>query len=74
MLHVDISNTGETIEKLYEGTKDQVENGAVVLFEGGTYERDTVEWMLKYKKSKITDVDVPYRIINGEFPGLSQII
>lgn len=74
LLHVDISNTGETIETLYKHLKDKIKSGKVVVFEGGTYERDTVPWMLQYDKPKMTETDVPYRIINGDFPGLSQLI
>lgn len=73
-LHIDVSNKGDTIEHLYESVKDQIGRGAVVVFEGGSEERDNVEWMIKYKHKKITKSGVPYKIIDQKFPSLSQII
>lgn len=72
-LHIDVSNKGDTIERLYESVKDQVARGAVVVFEGGSEERDNVEWMTKYKEKKIRDVNVPFKIIDPRFPSLSII-
>ncbi len=74
LLHLDISNKGETIEMLYQAVRDQVENGSIVLFEGGTKERDNVEWMKKYNYKKISETKVPYEIINPSFPGLSKML
>lgn len=74
LLHVDISNTGDTIKKLHEVLKQHIAKGKIVVFEGGTYERDTVEWMEKYQKPKMYDAGVPYRIINSDFPSISQLI
>ena len=39
-LYFDINNTAEKLMKLYDGVKDQIENGSVVLFEGGSKIRD----------------------------------
>lgn len=74
LLHVDISNKGDTIERLYRAVQDRVEKGAMVLFEGGSAERDKVEWMIKYNCKKIGDADVPFEIIDQRFPSLSRII
>jgi predicted O-methyltransferase YrrM len=74
MLHVDVSNHGETIEKLYEAIKDKVEEGKIVLFEGGAGgERNEIPWMVKYGFPKITDTKVPYEVIDPRFPSLSMI-
>ena len=35
-----VDNTGEKLEMLYNGVKDQIKNGSVVFFEGGSKERD----------------------------------
>jgi predicted O-methyltransferase YrrM len=74
LLHVDISNKGDTILQLYEGVKDRVAAGATVIFEGGAPgERDQIPWMVKYGFNKITDSGVPYAVIDERFPSLSQI-
>lgn len=48
-VHLDISNTGETLIDFF----DRVTGNPVVLFEGGSGERDACDWMLKYNKKKI---------------------
>ena len=39
-LYFDIDNDGEKLLSLYEHTKEQVKNGSVIIFEGGSEERD----------------------------------
>jgi predicted O-methyltransferase YrrM len=73
-LHVDVSNHGDTIKNLYEAVKDRVQNGAIVVFEGGASgERDNIPWMVKYGFPRITDTNVPYEVIDDRFPSLSMI-
>ncbi|HAT68012.1 MAG: hypothetical protein A2481_02005 [Candidatus Yonathbacteria bacterium RIFOXYC2_FULL_47_9] len=72
LLHVDVSNKGDTIERLYEAVKGQVARGAIVVFEGGSKERDNVEWMLKYNSKKIRDTAVPFEVIDKRFPSISM--
>jgi len=71
LLHVDISNKGDTIARLYAVVKERVAGGATVLFEGGSSERDEVEWMTKYGYQKIADSGVPYRLLDARFPSIS---
>ncbi|KKU82063.1 MAG: O-methyltransferase, family 3 [Parcubacteria group bacterium GW2011_GWA1_47_8] len=73
LLHVDVSNKGDTIERLYEAVKDQVQKGSIVLFEGGSEERDNVAWMIKYNCKKIRDAKVPFEVIDEKFPSLSMM-
>lgn len=75
LLHVDISNDGSIIKILHEKLKDKISAGSVVIFEGGTEERDKIEWMTKYKKQPMCSVkkEVGYRVIDNRFPGLSII-
>jgi predicted O-methyltransferase YrrM len=73
-LHVDVSNKGDTIERLYEAIKGQILRGAVVVFEGGSEERDNVEWMTKYHQKKIRDTGVPFRVVDPRFPSISMIL
>jgi predicted O-methyltransferase YrrM len=74
LMHIDISNTGETIEKAYEKLKSYLAQGSIVVFEGGTLERDNVEWMKVFKKKPIRKTNINYKVINPDFPGLSQIL
>lgn len=73
LLHVDISNKGDTIRRLYEVVKDQIATGSIVLIEGGSAERDNVEWMKTYHQQPIAESGVPYEIINPAFPSLSRL-
>lgn len=73
LMHVDVSNKGDTIEKLYAAAKDMVQEGAIVLFEGGSRERDNVEWMAKYGCKKMRDTKVPFEVVDERFPSLSMI-
>jgi len=68
LLHLDISNDGDIILKMYDKYPKHK-----VIFEGGTVERDNVDWMIKYKKTKITITQTrcKYKIINKAFPSLS---
>jgi len=40
-LYFDINNTSEKLAVLYNSVKDQIKNGSVVFFEGGSKERDS---------------------------------
>ncbi len=51
-LHVDISNNGDTLRKIFEQWSNKVQR--VMIFEGGSHKRDKVEWMIKYKKPSLT--------------------
>ena len=66
MIHVDVSNNGDTIKKLYEANLD-CEN---IFFEGGSKERDQVDWMAKYNKTPIRG-SCSYTIIDERFPSIS---
>lgn len=73
-LHIDVSNKGDIIERLYEAVKDQVARGAIIVFEGGSEARDNVAWMVKYGCTKIRDTSVPFVVVEERFPSLSMII
>jgi len=72
-LHLDISNNGDSIERLYDVVKTKIEKGAIVTFEGGTEERDQVTWMRTYTNKPIRQARVPFTVVNSCFPGLSKI-
>lgn len=55
-LHIDISNNGDTILKILDLWSSKISSKGIVVFEGGSYERDKVDWMIKYGFSSISDV------------------
>lgn len=80
-LHVDISNTGETVRKIMELWNDKIVCGGIIIFEGGSEERDKVEWMIKYDKAPIRPEIFNNKIINvcytyaiyPQFPSLTVL-
>lgn len=52
-LHVDISNTGEVLKKILELWTPKMIQRGLILFEGGSDERDNIEWMKQYNMSSI---------------------
>lgn len=70
MLHVDISNTGDIIDLLWEKFKG---TGKVIIFEGGDERRDKVGWMVIYNKKPITHSKAKFTIINKLFPSISKL-
>lgn len=81
-LHVDLSNTGEILRKIIEQWDKKIVKYGVILFEGGSEERDNVEWMLKYGKESIKHELETNKIINSsyiytifnKFPSLTMLI
>ena len=68
ILHVDVSNTGDTIELLHQSLSSRGEKvDGRVFFEGGSTERDAQDWMIKYKKRKITSLlkTINYRVMSS---------
>lgn len=54
VFHCDISNDGDKLEKILNVWWRKVKKNGLILFEGGSKERDNVEWMKKYKKIPIS--------------------
>jgi len=52
-LHIDISNTGKVIKDLIELWHPKIGQRGIVMIEGGSEERDNVEWMVKYNMPSI---------------------
>jgi predicted O-methyltransferase YrrM len=50
-LHVDVSNNGDTYRRVFEQWASKVRQ--VIVLEGGSVERDNVEWMRRYDKPAI---------------------
>jgi len=73
MLHVDISNNGDLIEEMLTKLAPQIKTGSIVVFEGGSDERDRIEWMLKFKKRPINPLQekLGFKILDERFPSIS---
>ena len=77
ILHVDVSNNGDTYRRIFEQWASKVRQA--ILFEGGSADRDRVEWMVKYGKPPIAqalkEISQAYRdwaiIVLEPFPSLT---
>ena len=56
LLHMDISNHGEILINTLEKWGPKISDDGIIVFEGGSIDRDNVEWMKKYNFRPITDV------------------
>jgi len=63
VLHVDISNTGDIYRALFKSWHNKVK--MAIIFEGGSAERDRVQWMQDNKKPLITEA---IRELRGQYP------
>jgi predicted O-methyltransferase YrrM len=52
-LHMDISNDGDILRKTIDHWGPKIAHGGIIAFEGGSVERDNVEWMKKYDRNPI---------------------
>ena len=66
-LHVDISNTGEVLRKIMELWTPKMIQRGLILFEGGSDERDHNEWMTKYNKPSIKTEIETSKFINDNY-------
>jgi predicted O-methyltransferase YrrM len=78
ILHIDVANTGEVFEIALTNYIKKIKKDGIIILEGGSKERDEVEWMNKYDKPKITPIlnkykdDLKIKII-GILPSLTII-
>jgi predicted O-methyltransferase YrrM len=56
ILHIDIANNGDVYEYMFKNYINKVKDDGIILMEGGSNQRDHVEWMTKYNKPKIKPV------------------
>lgn len=71
LLHVDINNDGKVIQDLAFKTRHKE---GLVIFEGGSRERDLVPWMQKYNRPPMQSCGVKYEVIDERYPSLSKLI
>lgn len=55
LLHMDISNDGNTLMKTIDIWGKKISKNGIILFEGGSKERDNIDWMKKYDKVPINE-------------------
>ena len=76
LLYFDIDNDGDKVLEMYNGCKDVIEKGAIVIFEGGSVTRDNVGWMVDLNKTKMNSVKdvVGYQLLTPDQKYSSSII
>lgn len=82
ILHVDISNTGEIFDFMVEKWHPILTMSGIILFEGGSVERDNISWMVDNKCLSIKEAIESNEIINSfyqygtynKFPSLTVLI
>ncbi|MFQ5708111.1 MAG: O-methyltransferase [bacterium] len=55
ILHVDLSNDGRSLNRCLQAWSPKLNRDGLLLFEGGSQERDRIDRMVKYQKSPIRD-------------------
>lgn len=81
-LHADLSNTGDIFNFMIDKWHPILRMSGLILFEGGSEERDNIEWMKKYNKSSIKKAIETNVIVNRfyqygtyyNFPSLTVLI
>ena len=53
LIHIDLSNDGELLKNVINKCYHKLKKKGYILFEGGSRERDNIEWMKKYNKIPI---------------------
>ena len=78
IIHIDIANDGDTYEFAIANYLGKLSKNGVMILEGGSEERDKVDWMIKYSKPKIRKVLEKYAdrynvITLDKFPSMTLI-
>ena len=78
ILHIDIANNGDVYEYAFNNYISKIKRSGIMLLEGGSKERDNVEWMIKYNKPKIEPVIQKYKQkydikVIGNFPSITIV-
>ena len=78
IIHIDIANTCDIYEYAIKYYLPKLSSSGVIIIEGGSKERDEVEWMVKYNKPQIYPILQKYsQIYNiktiGSFPSITLI-
>lgn len=73
LLSIDIANCGRVVRAAADLLKGEIARDSVVIFEGGTTERDLVWWMVKYGREPIAPLqgELGFRVLDERFPSWS---
>ena len=66
-LHIDINNDGNIFNLMMEEWTPKLRYGSIIVFEGGSEERDNIEWMKKYKRSPIKMALEKNKLANSQY-------
>jgi predicted O-methyltransferase YrrM len=61
IIHIDIANDGYTYEFAIQNCMKKLIKGGILMMEGGSKERDNINWMIKYNKVSIVNTLNKYR-------------
>ena len=67
ILHVDIANDGDVYKFAVEKYMGKLRPSGLMILEGGSEERDCVDWMVRYEKPKIREFLRQNRAHNFEY-------
>jgi len=74
IIHIDIANNGDVFEYAVKNYLPKLSENGIMIMEGGSEQRDNVEWMIKYNKPKIQPVIKKYGLkVVGTFPSITII-
>ena len=74
IIHIDIANNGDVFEYAIKNYLPKLSENGIMIMEGGSEQRDNVEWMIKYNKPKIQPVVKKYGLkVVGTFPSITII-
>jgi predicted O-methyltransferase YrrM len=79
IIHIDIANNGDVFEYAIDKYLPKLSEEGILLLEGGSNERDCVEWMKKFNKPLINPVIQKYSNaglninVYGSFPSITII-
>jgi len=82
LLHIDLSNDGDILKRILELWNHKMVHCGIIACEGGTIERDGVDWMKKFKRKSIHDELLRNEIVNQntvwgtykKFPSLTVML
>jgi len=76
ILHIDIANNGDVYKFAIDNYLKKLKKDGLMILEGGSRERDSVDWMIKYKKEKINpylkSLNLDYKTF-GKIPSITLI-
>jgi len=72
ILHIDIANNGDVYDFAIKNYLPKLSKNGIMILEGGSEERDNVEWMTKYNKPSIQPIVKKYNMkVIGTFPSIT---